>query len=179
MSRIGKLPIPVRGGAKVTINGSEVAVEGPKGKLSHAFPSLVSFTEEDGQIIVTKTSEDRKAKAMHGTARALVNNMIEGVTNGYSRGLIIEGTGFRATVNGKVLDLSLGYSHPINFPIPDGITITVTDNTKVQVQGVCKQTVGEVCATIRSYYKPEPYKGKGVRYSDERIRRKEGKTAGK
>lgn len=175
MSRIGNLPIDIPEKVKVDIKGNEVSVEGPKGKLSKGFHRCVAFKQEDNQVLVELANKSRLAKAMQGTARSIIHNMVEGVVEGYSKDLEIHGVGFRAAVQGKVLDLSLGYSHPIQHQIPEGITITVTENTKVKVEGVDKQLVGQVTAAIKSYYPVEPYKGKGVRVVGEYVRRKEGK----
>ena len=176
MSRIGKLPVPVPGKVKVDVKDSTVHVEGPKGKLSKTFAPVVAISVEDNEIIVKPLEETRFAKAMYGTARSIIAGMVKGVVDGYSKELEIQGVGFKANLKGSVLDLALGYSHPILFDIPAGIKITVTDNTKVKVEGPDKQLVGKVTAEIRSYYPPEPYKGKGVRIVGERVRRKEGKT---
>ena len=179
MSRIGKLPVDIPEKVTVSIESNMVSVEGPKGKLSHQFPNAVSISQEDASVNVEPTNNSRFAKAMYGTARALIANMVNGVTNGYSKDLEISGVGFRAALNGNKLDMNLGYSHPCIFDIPEGIKITVTDNTKLKVEGIDKQLVGEVAASIRAFYPPEPYKGKGVKIVGEYVRRKEGKTAGK
>lgn len=176
MSRIGKSPIVVPAQVKVNVSGKKVSVQGPKGKLEMDLPRRTSLKVEGNQIVVSRDGEDADAKAMHGLGRALVNNMVEGVSTGFSKKLEINGVGFKAAVQGKVVNLSLGYSHPINYPIPDQIKVTVEDNTKVTIEGPSKQVVGQVAAEIRSFYPPEPYKGKGVKYSDEKIIRKEGKT---
>ena len=176
MSRIGKNPVGIPDKVKVSLSGTQVSVKGPKGEISQIFNAAISVAEEDGKIVVKPTNTSRFANAMTGTARSIINGMVEGVTKGFSKELEIHGVGFRAALKGKFLDLSLGYSHPINYPIPDGITITVTDNTKLKVEGIDKQKVGAVTAAIRRFYPPEPYKGKGVRIVGERVRRKEGKT---
>jgi large subunit ribosomal protein L6 len=176
MSRIGKLPIVIPAKVKVGMNGNTVNVEGPKGKLSLALPRRTSLKIEGDKIVVSRDGEDAEAKAMHGLGRALVNNMVKGVTDGYVKKLEINGVGFKAAVQGKVVNLSLGYSHPVNYPIPDQIKVTVEENTKLTIEGPDKQVVGLVASEIRAYYPPEPYKGKGVKYSDEKIIRKEGKT---
>ncbi len=175
MSRIGKLPISVPEKAKVSVDGQTVRVEGPKGKLEKTFNRSVAITLEGNEIKVSPVGRSRIARAMYGTARSIINNMVVGVVDGYKKELEIQGVGFRAAVNGKVLNLALGYSHPINFNIPEGITVTVTENTKLAVEGADKQVVGEVTATIYSYYPVEPYKGKGVRIVGQYVRRKEGK----
>jgi large subunit ribosomal protein L6 len=154
-------------------------VEGPKGKLSWNLPEGIQASLEGTELSVTRVSDERKYRALHGTSRSLINNMIIGVSQGFVKDLEIVGVGFRAAVKGNILDLNLGKSHPINHPIPQGLTVTVADNTKVKVEGVDKQLVGQFAAEIRSYYPPEPYKGKGVRFAGEVIRRKEGKSVGK
>ena len=177
MSRIGKQPVPIPDKVKVTINGDTVLVEGPKGKVSKLFAPVVKVTVADNKVTVSPTEDDsRFAKAMYGTVRSIIAGMVKGVTDGYVKELEIQGVGFKANLKGKQLDLALGYSHPIVMDIPDGIKITVTDQTKVKVEGADKQLVGAVTAEIRGYYPPEPYKGKGVRIVGERVRRKEGKT---
>jgi large subunit ribosomal protein L6 len=176
MSRIGKLPIAIPAKVKVAVNGNTVNVEGPKGKLSLALPRRTSLKVEGDKVVVSRDGDDAEAKAMHGLGRALVNNMVKGVTDGYVKKLEINGVGFKAAVQGKVVNLSLGYSHPINYPIPDQIKVTVEENTKLTIEGPDKQVVGLVASEIRAYYPPEPYKGKGVKYADEKIIRKEGKT---
>jgi large subunit ribosomal protein L6 len=175
MSRIGKLPIEIPANAKVTVDGQIVRVEGPKGKLEKSFNRAVSIRIEDNVVIVEPAGRSRLARAMYGTARSIINNMVIGVVDGYKKELEIQGVGFRAAVSGKTLDLALGYSHPIKFTIPDGVTVTVAENTKLSVEGADKQVVGEVTATIYSYYPVEPYKGKGVRIVGQQVRRKEGK----
>ena len=176
MSRIGRLPIPVPAKVKIDIKGGLVLVEGPKGKVQKSFDRAVRIETKDGSIIVNPTADSRFAKAMHGTARSILNGMVKGVVDGYSKDLEIQGVGFKANLQGKVIDLALGYSHPIKYNVPEGIKVTITDQTKIKVEGCDKQLVGAVTADIRSYYPPEPYKGKGVRIVGERVRRKEGKT---
>ncbi len=176
MSRIGKSPIVVPAAVKVNVSGKTVSVQGPKGKLEMDLPRRTSLKVEGDKITVGRDGEDAEAKAMHGLGRALINNMVLGVSVGFSKKLEINGVGFKAAVQGKVVNLTLGYSHPINYTIPDQIKVTVEENTKVTIEGPSKQVVGQVAAEIRSYYPPEPYKGKGVKYSDEKIIRKEGKT---
>jgi len=177
MSRIGNKAVEIPDKVKVNIgNGGAVAVEGPKGKLRWTLPREIKATVEDNRISVVRGAETRSVKALHGLARSLVNNMVQGVSTGFTKDLIIEGVGFKAAVQGKNLNLSLGFSHPILFPIPDGITVAVAENTKINISGIDKKVVGQVAADIRRYYPPEPYKGKGVRYAGEVIRRKEGKT---
>ena len=176
MSRIGKQPITIPAKVKVEVKGQKVLVEGPKGKLNWELPKRTSLKVDGTTIVLSRDNDDAEAKALHGLSRALVNNMVKGVSEGFSKKLEIQGVGFKASVQGKVVNLSLGYSHPLNYDIPDQIKVTVEDNTKVTIEGPDKQIVGRVAAEIRSFYPPEPYKGKGVRYSDERVVRKEGKT---
>jgi large subunit ribosomal protein L6 len=177
MSRIGKQPVPIPDKVKVDIKeGNNVFVEGPKGKVQKQFADAVKIAITDKKVIVTPTSDSRFARAMYGTARSIIAGMVKGVTDGYTKDLEIQGVGFKAVLKGKQIDLSLGYSHPILHDIPEGIKITIADGTKIKVEGCDKQTVGQITAEIRAYYKPEPYKGKGVRLVGERVRRKEGKT---
>ena len=176
MSRIGNKVISLPEKVEVKVDDSNLTVEGPKGKLEWALPSGIELEQEDGEVRISRTSEDRKLRAMHGTTRALLANMIEGVSNGFVRELEVQGVGFRAAVKGKDLDLSLGFSHPVLHPIPEGLTVTVEDNTRIKVEGIDKQLVGQFAADGRAYYPPEPYKGKGVRYKDEYVRRKQGKS---
>ena len=176
MSRIGKQPVPIPDKVKVDIKDSTVHVEGPKGKVSKTFAAVVKFAVADKKLTVTPTETTRFANAMYGTARSIIAGMVKGVTAGYLKELEIQGVGFKANLKGKQLDLLLGFSHPILMDIPDGIKITVTEGTRLKVEGCDKQLVGAVTAEIRSYYPPEPYKGKGVRIVGERVRRKEGKT---
>ncbi|HUJ43183.1 MAG TPA: 50S ribosomal protein L6 [Opitutaceae bacterium] len=177
MSRIGKQPVLIPAQVKIDVQDHSISVEGPKGKVSKSFAEVVKLSRnEKNQIIVTPLEESRFAKAMYGTARSIINGMVKGVTVGYSKDLEIQGVGFKAALKGRQLDLTLGHSHPVLFDIPEGIKVTVTDNTKLKVEGADKQLVGAVTAEIRSIYPPEPYKGKGVRLVGERVRRKEGKT---
>jgi len=176
MSRIGKLPVQIPPKVKVEIKNRQVSVEGPRGKLNFAVPRRATVTVSDGKVVVTREGEDAEARALHGLTRALLNNMVKGVSDGFVKRLEIQGVGFKAAVQGKVVNLSLGYSHPVNYPIPDQIKVTVEENTKLTIEGPSKEVVGRVAAEIRSYYPPEPYKGKGVRYQDEKVVRKEGKT---
>lgn len=177
MSRIGKKPIVLPSGVKVTQGGGgELTVTGPKGSLVWQLPKGVSANLQDSVLVLERSSEEREDRAKHGLSRALINNMVVGVSAGFHRDLEIHGVGFKAAVKGKHLDLSLGFSHPVLFDIPEGIKVTVTENTKVRVEGIDRQLVGQVAANIRGYYPPEPYKGKGVRYAGESIQRKEGKT---
>jgi len=176
MSRIGKVPVPIPDKVKVDIKGLTVSVEGPKGKVSKTFADVVTLTMADKKVTVAPVDDSRFSRAMYGTARSVIAGMVKGASEGFVKELEIQGVGFKANLKGKVLDLALGYSHPILFDIPEGIKITVTDQTKVKIEGADKQLVGKVTAEIRSYYPPEPYKGKGVRIVGERVRRKEGKT---
>ena len=176
MSRIGKQPIAIPAKVKVDVRGTKVFVEGPKGKLDMDIPRRTSYKIEGTNITVSRDGDDAQARALHGLSRALLNNLVKGVSEGYVKKLEINGVGFKAAVVGKVVNLSLGYSHPLNYDIPDQIKVTVEENTKLTIEGPSKQVVGQVAAEIRSYYPPEPYKGKGVKYADERIERKEGKT---
>jgi len=179
MSRVGLKPISLPEKVAVTLDGRKVNVTGPKGQLDFNLPEGISLKNEDGNVIVSRATELRQHRALHGTARSLVQNMIIGVTKGYVKDLEIIGVGLRAAVKGQDLDLSLGRSHPLLHPIPSGLTVTVNENTKIKVEGIDKQLVGQFAAEVRSYYPPEPYKGKGVRYVGEKVRRKEGKSVGK
>ena len=179
MSRVGLKPISLPEKVAVKLDGRTVVVEGPKGKLDFTLPAGIDLKTGDGSVVVSRATETRQLKALHGTARSLVNNMIIGVSKGFEKNLEIHGVGLRAAVKGKELDLSLGRSHPLLHPIPAGLTVTVNENTKIKVEGIDKQLVGQFAAEVRGYYPPEPYKGKGVRYSDEHVRRKEGKSVGK
>ena len=179
MSRVGKKVITIPAGVTVTINGQDVSVKGGKGELSWTLPVGITAAVEGTELTVSRADESRKLRALHGTNRSLLSNMVEGVSKGFVKQLEIVGVGFKAAVKGKALDLALGKSHPILHPIPEGVTVTVTDNTKVKVEGIDKQIVGQFAAEVRGYYPPEPYKGKGVHYVGEYIRRKEGKSVGK
>jgi large subunit ribosomal protein L6 len=177
MSRIGNKVVEIPDKVKVNIgNDGAVAVEGPKGKLSWNLPRNIKGSVQDNRVSIVRDAETRSVKALHGLSRSLVSNMVQGVSTGFTKDLIIEGVGFKAAVQGQTLNLSLGFSHPVLFPIPKEIKITVTENTRLSISGIDKKLVGQVAADIRRYYPPEPYKGKGVRYADEQIRRKEGKT---
>jgi large subunit ribosomal protein L6 len=176
MSRIGKLPIPVPSGVDVTINGRDVTVKGPKGTLSHTIVEPITVTQSDGALIVERPDDERDSKARHGLTRSLVNNMVVGVTEGYSKTLEIVGTGYRVQARGSDLEFALGFSHPVTVKPPEGITFAVEAPTRFVVSGIDKQRVGEVAANIRKLRKPEPYKGKGVRYAGEVVRRKAGKA---
>ena len=179
MSRIGKLPIPVPAGVEVKIDGNVVSVKGPKGSLTHTVPAPITVALEDNAVIVSRPDDERTSKSLHGLSRTLVSNLITGVTTGYTKGLEIVGTGYRVTAKGSDIEFALGYSHPIYVKAPEGITFTVEGNTKLTVSGIDKQQVGEVAANLRKLRKPEPYKGKGVRYAGEVVRRKAGKAGKK
>jgi len=176
MSRIGKQPIAIPPEVKVEVKGQQIFVEGPKGKLNWQLPHRTSLKVEDGKVVVSREGDDAQAKALHGLSRALINNMVHGVSEGFVKKLEIQGVGFKAAVQGKSVNMILGYSHPINYPIPDQIKVTVDENTKITIEGPDRQVVGQVAAELRAFYPPEPYKGKGVRYADEHVVRKEGKT---
>src|ERR1700730_15069842 len=177
MSRIGKKAVDIPGKGKINIdNAGSGSVEGQKGKLNWTLPRGISGKIDDNKVTLARSAETRSAKALHGLSRALVHNMVQGVSEGFTKNLEIEGVGFKAAVQGAKLNLSLGFSHPILFDIPKEIKITVLENTKLTITGIDKKLVGQVAADIRRFYPPEPYKGKGVRYAGEQIRRKEGKT---
>src|SRR3954449_568191 len=177
MSRIGNKAVDIPDKVKVSVDkDGAVSVEGPKGKLNWTLPRNITASVADNRVSVVRDAETRSVKALHGLSRSLVSNMVQGVSDGFSKNLEIEGVGFKAAVQGQVLNLSLGKSHPILFPIPKDIKITVTDNTKIAIAGIDKNVVAKPAAYIRCYYPPEPYKGKGVKYAGEIIRRKEGKT---
>jgi large subunit ribosomal protein L6 len=180
MSRIGKAPINVPSGVDVSINGSTVTVKGPKGTLSRTLIGGITVRQEENTLLVERPNEERESRSLHGLSRALVNNMVVGVTDGFVKELDIVGVGYRAEAKGaNALRLNLGFSHPVDFPGPDGITFEVPTQTRIVVKGIDKELVGQVAANIRSIRKPEPYKGKGVRYLNERILRKAGKTGKK
>ena len=176
MSRIGKQPIAIPPKVKVEVKGQKISVEGPKGKLDWDLPRRTSLKVENGNILVSRDGDDSDARALHGLSRALVNNMVRGVTDGFVKKLEIQGVGFKAAVAGSNVNMVLGFSHPIVYAIPAQIKVTVEENTKITIEGPDRQVVGQVASELRSFYPPEPYKGKGVRYSDERVIRKEGKT---
>ncbi len=176
MSRIGKLPIPVPAGVEIKIDGQNVDVKGPKGTLSLTVSAPITISVEDGTVTVARPDDERNSRSLHGLTRTLIANNIEGVTNGFTKGLEIVGTGYRVAQKGSALEFALGYSHPITVEPPAGISFSVEGNTKVTVHGIDKQAVGEVAANIRKLRKPEPYKGKGVRYAGEVVRRKAGKA---
>ena len=176
MSRIGKMPIEVPSGVEVTVEGTLATVKGPMGTLAETIPTSISVRQEGNQLLVERPDDEREHRALHGLVRSLVANMVEGVTNGFRKELEIHGVGYRVQVQGKDLVFSLGYSHPVPVQAPDGITFEVPSPTRVVVKGIDKQRVGQVAAEIRGLRKPDPYKGKGVRYAGEVIRRKAGKT---
>jgi len=176
MSRIGKLPIAVPSGVTVTIDGSTVTVKGPKGELSRSFQPVISIKQEGDQIVCAPLDETREANAFHGLTRTLIANMVEGVSAGFSKKLQLVGVGYRAALKGKDLEMQLGYSHPVLVEAPEGITFEVPSQTEIVVTGPSKEQVGQVAANIRKWRKPEPYKGKGIRYEGEHVRRKAGKA---
>jgi large subunit ribosomal protein L6 len=176
MSRIGRLPITVPSTVDVTIDGRQLTVKGPKGTLSRQLHPDMTVSQEDGTLVVTRPTEQKTHKQLHGLTRTLVNNMVVGVTDGYRKGLEITGVGYRAALNGKKLTLNLGYSHPVEIDPPEGISFEVENPTRLAVVGIDKELVGQMAAKVRSTRKPEPYKGKGVRYAGEVIRRKAGKA---
>ena len=177
MSRIGKLPVTVPNGVDVTIEGRRVTVKGPNGTLSHTVVEPITVgRDDDGTIRVTRPDDERRSRSMHGLSRTLVNNLVVGVTSGYEKKMEIYGVGYRVALKGSNLEFALGYSHPITVNAPEGITFTVESPTRFSVRGIDKQLVGEIAANIRKLRRPDPYKGKGVRYAGENIRRKVGKT---
>lgn len=176
MSRIGKVPVPVPAGVEVSLAGQNVSVKGPKGTLSYSAPALVEISQEDGELSVKRVDDSGEARAQHGLARTMINNLVVGVTDGFEKKLEIVGTGYRVISRGNALEFTLGYSHPVTMDAPDGISFNVESPTKLSVVGIDKQLVGEVAANIRKLRRPEPYKGKGVRYQGEVVRRKVGKA---
>ena len=175
MSRVAKAPVAIPAGVTVTLSGQDIKVKGPVGELSRTVHSFVAISQEENNIITSIACDHKNAWAQAGTARALINNMIEGVSKGFEKKLVLQGVGYRAKAAGKSLDLSLGFSHPIKHAIPEGITCETPSQTEVVLKGADKHLVGQTAANIRAYRKPEPYKGKGVRYADEHVRRKEAK----
>jgi len=176
MSRIGKKPVAIPAGVKAAVSGNTINIEGPKGKLSYVFASNFKVEVKDGSVAISRPSDAKQDKAIHGLIRSLVNNMIIGVTSGYQKDLEIVGVGFKAAVQGKVLNLQLSYSHPINYKIPEGVTIETPKPNMIVIKGTDKAKVGEAAAEIRDFYRPEPYKGKGIKYVGEHVRRKAGKA---
>ena len=177
MSRIGRLPIPVPAGVEITLDGQAVTVKGPKGTLSHTVPAPITIERsDDGTLLVSRPDDERESRSLHGLTRSLVANMVTGVTDGYAKGMEIRGVGYRVAAKGSDLEFALGYSHPVPVAAPEGISFEVQSPTKFVVRGIDKQKVGEVAANIRKLRKPDPYKGKGVRYEGEQIKLKVGKT---
>ncbi len=176
MSRVGKTPIPIPGGVDVEVDGSHITIKGSKGELSRTVTDTVSVAVEDGEIVVTRGNDERETRALHGLTRALLNNMVIGVTDGYRKQLEIVGVGYRANMKGSSLELQVGFSHPVVVDAPEGVTIEAPDQTTVVVSGIDKELVGQVAADIRKIRPPEPYKGKGIRYAGEHVRRKAGKA---
>lgn len=176
MSRIGKIPITVPANTKVEIKDSTITVQGPKGRLQKTHHLQMKVEVKDNQVLVKRPSDSKQHKSLHGLTRNIIFNMVKGVTEGFSKELEIRGVGFRAAISGKILNIQLGFSHPINFAIPEGISMELPKPTQIIIKGIDKEKVGEVAAKIRSFYKPEPYKGKGIRYKDEYVRHKVGKA---
>jgi len=176
MSRVGKAPIPIPGGVSVAIEGTTVRVKGPKGELSREISPRISVIEKDNEVVLERDGEDKQVKSYHGLYRQLINNMVVGVSTGFSRSLVINGVGYRAELAGKTLTLNLGYSNPIEFAVPEGISVELDGPTKLKVSGIDRELVGKIASEIRGLRPPEPYKGKGVRYEDEYVRRKVGKS---
>ncbi|HUP88079.1 MAG TPA: 50S ribosomal protein L6 [Longimicrobiales bacterium] len=179
MSRIGRKPVVVPSGVNVTVDGTTVKVKGPKGELSHTFPGNMKIRMENNEVLVERPTDNKDDRALHGLTRALIGNMVQGVTEGFKKTLEIVGVGYKAEKKGKNLIVTVGYSHPVEYPEPEGITLTAPAPTTIVVEGIDKQKVGQVAAELRQFRKPEPYKGKGIRYQGEQVRRKAGKTAGK
>ena len=177
MSRIGKKPVPIPAGVSVTIGATEVKVKGPKGELSLPVPASCKVTQENNELTVTRANDDKFVRASHGTTRAHLNNMVKGVTDGFTKDLEIIGVGYKAEAKGTSITLTIGYSHLVNFTAPQGITIETPEPTKIKISGIDRQKVGQVAAEIRAIRPPEPYKGKGIKYIDEHIERKAGKSA--
>ncbi len=177
MSRVGKQPVTIPAGVNVTIDGTTVTVKGPKGELSHTFPATMTIKQEGDEVIVTRPDDTRESRSYHGLTRSLIENMVIGVSQGYSKKLQLVGVGYRASLKGKDLELQLGFSYNVSVACPEGITFEVPSQTEIVVSGIDKQQVGQVAADIRKWRKPEPYKGKGIRYEGEYVRRKLGKAA--
>lgn len=176
MSRIGRLPISVPGSVNVNIDGQNVTVKGPKGELEFTVAEPIRVALEEGQVLVTRPDDERESRALHGLTRTIINNNVVGVTDGYFKQLEVVGTGYRVQQKGQDLELALGFSHPVSFAAPEGVTLEVEGNSKITVRGIDKQVVGEAAANIRKLKRPEPYKGKGIRYAGEEVRRKAGKA---
>ncbi len=179
MSRIGKKPVPIPSGVQIELKGNHLSVKGPKGELSRSLPEEMTLTQDGDSITVTRPSDQKRHRALHGLTRSLVNNMVEGVTSGFDKKLEIQGVGYRAETMPKGVRLLVGYSHPVEYEAPKGITISVEGNNVVKVEGIDKELVGQVAAEIRKVRPPEPYKGKGIRYAGEHVRRKAGKAGAK
>jgi len=177
MSRIGKKPVPIPAGVTVTLGASEVTIKGPKGELSVRVPSMCKVAQEGNELVVTRANDEKFSRASHGTTRAHLGNVMKGVTEGFTRDLDIVGVGYKAEAKGQTLVLTIGFSHLVNFPVPDGIKVETPEPTKIKVSGIDRQKVGQVAADIRGIRPPEPYKGKGIKYIDEHIERKAGKSA--
>ena len=177
MSRIGKKPVLLPSGVKAGVSGSVITIEGPKGKLTYNIPAKFKVEVKDNAVFVSRPSDEKQDKATHGLIRSLLNNMVIGVAKGYQKDLEITGVGFKAQVQGKILNLQLSYTHPINYNIPEGVTVETPKPTQIIVKGIDKQKVGAAAANIRDFYRPEPYKGKGIKYVGEHVRRKAGKAA--
>jgi len=177
MSRIGRKPVEIPAGVSVTVGASEVKIKGPKGELSLSVPASCKVTQESNHLTVTREGDDKFVRAAHGTTRAHLNNMVRGVTSGFARELEIVGVGYKAEAKGQTLTLTIGFSHLVNFPVPQGVTVETPEPTKIKVSGIDRQKVGQVAAEIRGVRPPEPYKGKGIKYIDEHIERKAGKSA--
>jgi len=176
MSRIGKLPVPLAKGVEFNVDGRTVRIKGPKGELTREFPAEVSFQVDDGKVVVARASDEKRVRALHGLSRSLLANMVSGVSNGFTKTLELQGVGYRAQQTGQNVTLSVGYSHPVEVTPPAGIQLEVEGTTRVHVRGIDKELVGQIAANIRKVRKPEPYKGKGIRYLGERVRRKAGKA---
>ena len=176
MSRVGKTPIELPSGVEVSVANEVVSVKGPKGDLTETIDARITTTVDDGVVTLSRVDDERQTRALHGLSRALVNNMVVGVTQGYQKDLELVGVGYRAALKGNTLELQVGFSHPVTVEAPDGIEFEVPENTKVTVRGIDKQQVGQVAANVRAVRKPEPYKGKGIRYVGEHVRRKAGKA---
>jgi large subunit ribosomal protein L6 len=176
MSRIGRMPVPIPAKVKVQLEGRRIHVEGPKGRLDFQLPKRTQATVEPTTITVSRDGDDAEARSMHGLTRSILFNMVKGVSEGFVKKLEIHGVGFKAAVQGKTITMNLGFSHQVVYPLPDQVKVTVDENTKITIEGPSKELVGRIAAELRSYYPPEPYKGKGVRYAGEHIVRKEGKT---
>ena len=179
MSRIGKMPVAIPSGVEVNLSGQNISIKGPKGTLTHNFPELIKVVKEESSVVVNRVNDERAAKSLHGLSRTIVSNMITGVTQGYSKKIVITGVGYKVALKGKDLEFALGYSHPVLFPAPTGITYSVESPTEFTISGVDKQLVGETAAKIQKLRKSDPYKGKGVHLLGQRVRRKAGKTGKK